>query len=97
MAKRIVWASQARIDRYNILTYWKERNKSNSYSKILNTQFNDAVRSITKFPLMSKSTGSENVRVKIITHYHLIYEIFQNEIVILRLWDSRQNPQNLKY
>ena len=96
MAKRVVWASQARIDRYKILTYWKEHNKSNSYSKKLNMQFNEAVRSIQKFPLMSKSTDEDYIRVKYVSHFHLIYEISENEIVILRVWDSRQNPQKLK-
>ena len=96
MAKRVVWTYQAKIDRYQILTYWKKHNKSNIYSNKLNRQFNDAVKSIREYPLMNKSVSVENVRVKIVTHFLIIYKVLKKEIVILRLWDSRRNPEELK-
>ena len=97
MAKRVVWASQAKIDRYRILTYWKENNKSSRYSKKLNTLFNEAICSIRENPLLGKRTDELGVRLKVVTHFLFIYEILENEILILRVWDSRQNPQKLKH
>lgn len=86
-----------KVDRYQILTYWKKRNKSTVYSNKLNGQFNAAIRSIRKYPLINRRTDIINMHVKIVKHFYIIYEVFKNEIVILRVWDSRQNPQNLKF
>ncbi len=97
MAKRVVWTSQAKIDRYQILTYWKKRNKSTVYSNKLNKQFNLAIRSIINNPLMNRPTDIVNMRVKIVNHFHIIYKVLKNEIVVLRVWDSRQNPRKLKF
>lgn len=97
MAKRVVWTSQVKIDRYKILSYWKKRNRSTVYSKKLNKQFNLAIRSITSYPLMNKSTDIVNMRVKIVTYFHIIYKVLKNEIVVLRVWDLRQNPRKLKF
>lgn len=97
MAKRVVWTSQVKIDRYKILSYWKKRNRSTVYSKKLNKQFNLAIRSITSYPLMNKPTDIVNMRVKIVTHFHIIYKVLKNEIVVLRVWDLRQNPRKLKF
>ncbi len=96
MAKRVVWTSQTKIDRYQILTYWEKRNKSTVYSNKLNKQFNLAIRSIVNYPLMNRPTDIINMRVKIVKHFHIVYKDLKNEIVLLRVWDSRQNPQNLK-
>ncbi len=97
MAKRVVWTSQAKTDRYQILTYWKKRNKSTVYSNKINKQFHVAIRSISKYPLMNRPTEIINMRVKIVKHFHVIYKVLKKEIVILRVWDSRQNPQKLKF
>jgi hypothetical protein len=46
--------------------------------------------------LIGKRTWKENVRVKVLKDYLIIYEITVNEIVVLSLWDCRQNPDDLK-
>ncbi|WP_370591075.1 type II toxin-antitoxin system RelE/ParE family toxin [Salegentibacter sp. BLCTC] len=42
---------------------------------------------------MGKPTDSKNVRIKVVRDYLLIYEIKKNQIFILTIWDSRQNPK----
>ncbi|MBZ4674536.1 MAG: hypothetical protein JG772_224, partial [Dysgonamonadaceae bacterium] len=37
----------------------------------------------------------ENIRVKIVSDYLIIYEIKEFEIVILTIWDSHRNPDIL--
>ena len=49
MAKEIIWSETAQKDRKEILLYWKNRNKSSTYSKKLNILFDDAAEIIASF------------------------------------------------
>jgi len=96
MAKRVVWVVRAQNDRIEILAYWRNRSKSNKYSKIPDGLFRNSVRLISKYPLIGKSTNRRNVRLKIVKNYFIVYEIRKDVIIILRIWDSRRNPKELK-
>jgi len=52
---------------------------------------------IALHPTLGRKTAKENVRVKIVRDYFLIYGIMDEEIVLLAIWDSRQNPAKLDY
>ncbi len=97
MVRRIVWVYQAQKDRNQIFTYWVNRNKSNTFSRKLNRIIRESLDIISKYPFIGKLTDKPNVRIKIVLDYLLIYEITENEIVVLRIWDSRRNPGELKY
>jgi addiction module RelE/StbE family toxin len=96
MAKRVIWSVNAQADRKNILTYWTQRNKSPAYSKKLNRLFKDAIRLIADFPNIGKPTGIKNIRVKIVRDYLIIYEEASLQIIILSIWDARQDPAKLE-
>lgn len=55
MARRIVWVFQAQNDRKEILAYWKEKNKSVSYSKKLDKLFREALKLIVKISVYWKT------------------------------------------
>ncbi|MEE4287606.1 MAG: type II toxin-antitoxin system RelE/ParE family toxin [Mariniphaga sp.] len=95
MARRIIWVLQAQKDRKEILAYWKDRNKSDHYSKKLDKLFRDALKLTAKYPWIGKPTNKQNIRIKIVRSYFLIYEIGTEEIIVLRIWDSRQNPKKI--
>lgn len=96
MARRIVWVLQAQMDRKEILAYWKDRNKSANYSKKLDKLFREALILLLKYPFIGKPTNKKNIRIKIVRSYFLIYEITAEEIVVLRIWDTRQNPKKIE-
>ena len=96
MARRIIWAEEAQKDRRQIFSYWNKRNKSNAYSKKLNRQLNKTLIVLCEFPFIGRPTQKQNVRIKIVRDYLVIYKITNNKIIVLRIWDSRQNPQKLK-
>ncbi|MEX2230580.1 MAG: type II toxin-antitoxin system RelE/ParE family toxin [Cyclobacteriaceae bacterium] len=96
MAKQIIWSRRAQRDRRQILEYWRIRNKSNSYSKKLNRLFKESIKIITDFPQIGKPTDEANTRIKIVKDYLIIYEETQTQIVILTIWDGRQDPDKLK-
>lgn len=96
MAKQVVWSFRAQSDRKEILDYWRQRNKSNSYSKKLDELFKESVRIIKDFPQIGKPTDDINTRIKIVKGYLIIYEETETQILILTIWDSRQDPEELK-
>ena len=95
MAKKIIWSLKAQNDRKQILEYWKNRNKSNTYSIKLNELFKEAIRLISTHPKIGKLTSKENTRVKIVKDYLIIYEETQNQIIVLTILDSRRDPDVL--
>ena len=96
MAKQIVWSRRAQRDRKEILEYWRVRNKSNTYSKKLNRLFKESIKIITDFPEIGKLTDQANTRIKIVKDYLIIYEETETQILILAIWDTRQDPGKLK-
>ena len=95
MAKQVVWSLRAQDDRKNILSYWRQRNKSNTYSKRLNLLFKEAVNTIRDFPKIGKLTDDRNARIKVVRDYLIIYEETETTIYILTVWDGRQDPAEL--
>jgi toxin YoeB len=95
MAKQVVWSLRAQDDRKNILSYWRQRNKSNTYSKKLNLLFKEAVNTIRDLPKIGKLTDDRNARIKVVRDYLIIYEETETTIYILTVWDGRQDPAEL--
>ena len=97
MARRIIWSGRAHHDRIEIYKYWNKRNKSNLYSKKLNVLIKEAVKLIADYPGIGKPTDDKTARIKIVRDYLIIYEIDNiGQLLILSIFDSRQNPDKLK-
>ena len=96
MAKQVIWSLKAQNDKKVILNYWRQRNKSNTYSKKLNELFKESIRIIIDFPQIGKVTDDTKARIKIVRDYLIIYEETETQIFILTIWDSRQDPDKLK-
>ncbi len=97
MVKRVTWTHLAHSDRKEILLYWKHRNQSSAYSKKLNNLFKTAIDLIAAHPNIGRKTDIERVRVKLVGSYLLFYEIAEEEIFILKIWDNRRNPKDIPY
>jgi addiction module RelE/StbE family toxin len=95
MAKQIVWSLRAQADRKEILNYWRQRNKSTVYVKKLNLLFKESITLLSKFPQIGNPTDVENVRIKVVKDYLIIYEVNESLLLILAIWDTRQDPQKL--
>ncbi len=94
MVRRLIWPIEARNSRKNIFEYWNNRNKSKAYSRTLNILFNTNLKIIVQLPEFSKPTFKEDSKFIIVSHFEIIYKITKNEIVVLDIWDTRQNSQN---
>lgn len=94
MVRKLIWSVEARNSRKSIFDYWNNRNKSNFYSKKLNLLFNTNLKKVIELPEFGKPTFREDSKFIIVSHFEIIYKITPNEIVVLDIWDSRQNPQD---
>ena len=94
--KKIVWSLRAQQDRIEILDYWIDRNKSKTYSEKLFKLFQESSKIISEHPEIGKPTSMENVRVKVVRDYLMVYEVKLDKIEILLIWDSRQDPNRLE-
>jgi plasmid stabilization system protein ParE len=94
MALKIVWSIDAQISRRSIFEYWNKRNKSRVYSNKLNLLFNDSIKQVSLLYEIGKPTELKNIRLRIVSHFELIYDISESKITVLDIWDTRQNPQD---
>ena len=97
MVRQINWGRFAQQDRLHILYYWHEHNKSKTFSKRLNSLFNEGLNLVGKYPKIGNPEDKPNIRIKIVREYFLVYEILEDKIIVLRIWDSRRNPKYLLY
>lgn len=92
MAKRkIIWTNTANLERKEILEYWILRNKSKRFSIKLNYLILQTLEVLRENPRIGRRTNIDNVRVKLIREYLLLYEVTDTELIILSIWDARRN------
>ncbi len=95
MVRRITWTSGAERIFSEILTFYYIRNGNKTYSRKLNSEIKQLLILLKKHPYLGKETDFEDVRVLIVKDYKLFYRIVPEEIIVLMIWDCRQNPDNL--
>jgi toxin YoeB len=96
-SREIRWTLRATHDKLAIYEYWTNRNKSILYAKKLENLFNEAVKVAAIYPTAGIKTAMTDVRIQIIKDYKIVYRIKEDLIEILTIWDTRQNPKNLKF
>lgn len=97
MGKRIVvWSHKASIKLFENLDFYAKRNGSKTYSKKLYKKLSKESNQLIIHPEIGVKTDFEFIRGLIVDEYILFYEVTQDKIIIHAIWDSRQNPKNLK-
>jgi plasmid stabilization system protein ParE len=94
MALKIIWTEEAQISRRSIFNYWNKRNKSKTYSNKLNVQFNEAIKQVSYLNEIGKPSDFIGVRSKFVSHFELIYKVSTDVLIIVDIWDTRQNPDD---
>jgi toxin YoeB len=85
MVKQVIWSPRALSDRKEILKYWRQRNKSNVYSKKLNQLFKESIKIIVDFPKIGRATDEALIRIKMVRDYLIFYEETDAQILILTI------------
>ncbi|MGV0923205.1 type II toxin-antitoxin system RelE/ParE family toxin [Empedobacter tilapiae] len=89
--RKIIWTITANFERKEILEYWILRNKSKRFSIKLNYLILQTLEVLRENPTIGRRTNIDNVRVKLIREYLLLYEFTDAELIILSIWDARRN------
>jgi plasmid stabilization system protein ParE len=96
MAKRkIVWSARAKLDLFDILDFYYKRNETAKYSSKLNSAIRGTIKLLEKTPDIGVQTDVQNVRNLPEGDYSIFYEIRQDRIEIITIWDNRQDPADL--
>lgn len=96
MAERIIiWTSTAKLELKFILEYYNLRNKSKTYSQKLLRTIQTEIKLLVQQPFIGKKTDTINVRGLLIENFIIFYEVNENHIIILSIWETRQNPTRL--
>ncbi|MPS72017.1 MAG: type II toxin-antitoxin system RelE/ParE family toxin [Chryseobacterium sp.] len=93
---KIVWSTKATSDLKEIIEFWNTNNKSTTYDKKLVLLIQNKLEQISENPLSGISTDLENVRSILFENYYLHYTFTSEKILVLRIWDVRQNPLNFE-
>lgn len=97
MVKRIVWTHKANLVFRKILEFYISRNKSPLFSRKLNREIHLLLGLLAKQPFLGLKTDIENVRVFIRGNYKIFYLIEDEQLVVLLIWDTRQNPETFSF
>ena len=95
--RKIIWTLKAKNQLFSILEYFAETNKSKTYSLKLHKKIKSEILITLKQPNIGKQTDVLNIRGLLIENYIVFYELLDTNIIILNIWDCRQNPENLNF
>ena len=95
MAGRIIWIPQAKIDRFDILKFYYNNGTPKNTLIKLDNKIRNLVEYLKLFPNLGVVYKSKNVRILYKDNYSIIYRIEINDILILQIWDNRQDPKNI--
>ncbi|OAQ40661.1 hypothetical protein A5893_06895 [Pedobacter psychrophilus] len=96
MVKRVVWTETALKDNYKIYKFWTKRNKSKTFSKKLALLFEQKINLLASFPKIGLETDYKNIHIKFISNYSIFYKIESEQLIVLRIFDSSQDPIIIK-
>ncbi len=92
--RRIEWSIEARNDLFRILNFYRNRNESNKYSIKLNNKIYKTLLTLSKNPNIGLKTRFESVKTFNTGDYQIIYEIYDQHILVVLIWDCRRNPND---
>lgn len=96
MAKyEIIWTPRSKIDLYNIIEFYGKRNGNYNYSKRIYAKIKTSVLILRSFSGIGVKMNIVNVRNLIVGDFCIFYRINKKSIVIIAVWDNKQNPDNL--
>jgi toxin YoeB len=100
MAKRrLTWSIKVKQEINEIVFFFRKRNGNNRYGQKLQAAFLQTSKMIARFNEIGTRQKIEKRHIRYIIvqgTYQLFYEITENQIIIIKIWDMRRNPDDLK-
>lgn len=95
--RTIIWTNASLQDAKTIFVYYNKRNHSDTYSRKLYKEMKSLIGRVAQLPALGRMTELKNIRYIVMKEYLLFYQINNENIAVLRIWDSRQNPSKRPY
>jgi plasmid stabilization system protein ParE len=93
----IIWSPQSDDDVENVLLYLEADWPPYVKIEFLNTLFTTLDWISSNPHIFIKPNESDSIRKYVMSEYHTLYfEIFDSKIDLLRIFDTRQDPNKLK-
>jgi len=93
--RQVVWTRNSEIQLQEIIEYFTERNKNGKYSLKLYKKFISELKLAAQNPEIGIKTKLSQIKGLIVGDYILFYEILIDKIMVLKVWDCKQNPKKL--
>jgi len=90
---KIDWSAEATLDLKDILDFYLKQNRTATYSVHLNSEIIKSINLISNNPLIGIDTDYDSVRTFIKGDYEIIYEIIEQSVLIIMIWDCRRDPE----
>jgi plasmid stabilization system protein ParE len=91
----IKWNDKAEESLRQILDFYLVQNGSAEYSLILHNEIIVGIEVLKKFPNAGKQINYKDIYELVFARNSVFYRIEQSTILILLVWDNRQNPEKL--
>lgn len=95
--RKVIWTDKSRVQRKEIFSYWNRRNKFYIYSKKLRILFQLKMRAVAINPFIGRKSAQDDIRIVVGRSNLLVYQILDESILVLAVWEGHQNPQNFHF
>jgi plasmid stabilization system protein ParE len=98
MAHKVIFSKDVLI-RIDAIVFYLEKNWSKTVAKNFLLRFYEKIDTIASNPALGrKSSRYSSIRKILITKHNMLYfEVFNNRIELLQIFDTRQNPAKNKF
>jgi toxin YoeB len=93
MALDILYAPQFLDNLEAILTFFDERNGSDSYSKKLMKMIHKQIQQLKTMPEIGRLTDMPSVRILFVERYGIEYQIRDKAVLIIDIYSCLTNPE----
>ena len=80
-----------------ILTYYDERNGSDTYSKKLFKMLHEQIRLLSVFPEIGRITDFPGVRVVFVEKFGVEYQIREDAILVVDIYSCLTDPEKIRF
>lgn len=94
---KIRWSANAREEKLSIMEFWYKKNGNTKYSRNLDNDFRKVSSLLKHQNKLGKKLSGSTIRYIIKDNFSIYYEIKEEYIEILHVWDYRQDPNRLPF
>lgn len=95
---QIKWTTKATKEKSDVLRFWIEKNKSDTYSRKIHLQSKKSLNLLKENPYIGQELFDlVDIRyIVVLRKFSIFYRIVDHSIEILSFWDGHRNPDDLE-